>query len=92
MQELENELKKISPLEISLSAESLAEATATVNEKIRSQGLSSREIIFSRDQYSLDNLTIVDERISKEVMNERVKNNPVSAKSKSKVPKKADSP
>ena len=92
MQELENELKKISPLEISLCAESLAEATATVNEKIRSQGLSSKEIIFSRDQYSLDNLKLIDEQISDVVMKEREKNNPISARSKAKIPKPAISP
>ena len=75
MQELENEIKKLSPTRNLVSVKLLAKATATVNEKIRNQGLSSKEILFSRDQFSHDNLKLEDDKISKEVMEERNVNN-----------------
>ena len=49
IQELENEIKKITVSPNSINVKTLAKATAIVNEKIRNQGLSSKEILFARD-------------------------------------------
>lgn len=57
-----------------------------VNEKIRHQGLSAKEIFFSRDQYTLENLQICDEEIAEEKMDIRKKENIYSAKSKAATP------
>ena len=87
MQELEAEIKKLSPSHNFISSKMLAKATAVVNEKIRNQGLSAKEIIFSRDQHSQDNLLLRDGDISKSVMREREQNNYYSSKSKAKIDK-----
>ena len=85
MQELENEIKKLAPNSSTINLKILAKATSTVNEKIRNQGLSAKEILFSRDQFSHKNIPLEDELISKSVMQERIINNSYSAKSKSQV-------
>ena len=91
MQELETEIKKLSPTQNFVSLKLLAKATTTVNEKIRKQGLSAKEILFSRDQYSHDNLQLEDRSISEEVMKDRNINNTYSALSKAQVLKTATS-
>ena len=91
MQELETEIKKLSPNQNFVSVKLLAKATSAVNEKIRNQGLSSKEILFSRDQYSHANLPLEDKSISENVMRERTTNNAYSAKSKAQVQKSASS-
>ena len=91
MQELETEIKKLSPNHNFISVKILARATSAVNEKIRNQGLSSKEILFSRDQYSHANLPLVDKSISETVMQERNTNNSYSARSKAQVQKQASS-
>ena len=91
MQELETEIKKLAPTHNFLSVKILAKSTSTVNEKIRNQGLSAKEILFSRDQYSHENLPLEDENISKSVMQERKLNNTYSAKSKAQIEQVASS-
>ena len=49
MQELQKEMKKISPSGNVVDVQILSKATNMVNEKIRNQGLSAKEILFSRD-------------------------------------------
>ena len=83
MQELEREIKKTAPSNNVISLHILAKATATVNEKVRNQGLSAKEIIFSRDQFSNKNLEISDEVFANKVMEDRNINNLYSSKSKS---------
>ena len=89
MQELEKEIKKIAPSGNVVNVKILSKATNTVNEKIRNQGLSAKEILFSRDQFSQKNLDLQDDSISKLVMESRDKNNPYSSKSKSTTKKPA---
>ena len=85
IQELEMEIKKLSTTYSSISVKLLARATEIVNEKIRSQGLSSKEIIFCRDQSSHENLQISDSDVVNHKMGERETNNVYSAASKAKV-------
>ena len=88
IQELEAEIKKISGNE-KISTTVLAKATTFLNEKIRQQGLSAKEILFSRDQFSQANLQLNDDRISQDVMERRHTNNEYSARSKAQVNRKA---
>ena len=62
----------------------LSKATSTVNESIRHHKLSSKEIQFSRDLVSNDNLQLDDSKIADTVTQHRIDNNPYSAKSKSR--------
>ena len=89
IQELEHEIRKCSPAHNVINIRILAKATAVVNEKVRNQGLSSKEIIFSRDQLSNENLTLRDQDIKNEVIRSRHINNNYSSKSKAAVPFKA---
>ena len=56
--ELETELKKLSPDDDMLLLSDLAQATFILNNKIRKRGLSASEIHFSRDAYDHSNLHI----------------------------------
>ena len=82
MQELEHEIKKAAPNNNVVSIKILARASTAVNEKIRHQGLSSKEILFSRDQFTSENLKINDEDLAKDKMEIRNKENIYAAKSK----------
>ena len=84
IKELEDELRKVSNNSI-LNVKLLTKATSSVNEKIRHQGLSAKEIIFSRDQFSQDNLNLNDEQIATDKMIKREINNRYSAKSKAQI-------
>ena len=85
IQELHKEIKMCAPSHNVINVKILAKATAVVNERIRGSGLSSKEILFSRDQFSHENIPIVDEDIAKETMEKRNVNNEHSAKSKATV-------
>ena len=89
MQELEKEIKKLAPSGNFVDIRILSKATNTVNEKIRNQGLSAKEMLFSRDQFSQKNLELNDESISKLVTESRKENNFYSSKSKSTTKKAA---
>ena len=91
MQELEQEIKKVAPSRNAVNIRILAKATSIVNEKIRHQGLSAKEILFSRDQFTLENLNLSDEKLAEEKMRIREKENIYSAKSKASTPFKATS-
>ena len=58
--ELEVEIKKLSPDGEMLRLSDLAQATFALNNKIRKRGLSASEIHFSRDAHDHSNLTIQD--------------------------------
>ena len=85
MQELESEIKKAAPGKKTLDVKVLARATTAVNEKVRHQGFSAKEIIFSRDQSTLENLDINDEALAAEKMKIRQKENIYSAKARAEV-------
>ena len=60
IKELEDEIRKLSTNGY-VNLKILSKATTVVNEKVRHQGLSAREIMFSRDQFSQSNLPLNDE-------------------------------
>ena len=82
IQELEKELKAVSPEGKELTSSELAEATMTLNTRIRNRNLSSREILFSREQASGENLDIKDEELKLEKMAQKIDNHKYSEKSK----------
>ena len=61
VQELEIELLRQNPLGGAVSEVTLAVATANLNSRIRSRGLSSREMWSQRDQFSNRQLLMSDE-------------------------------
>ena len=89
MQELQNELKKIAPSNNTINVKILAHATAIVNERVRGSGFSSKELLFSRDQVSQENLALDDEEIAKKKMDQRLVDNQFSSKSKASVQKQS---
>ena len=82
IQELEKELKAVSPEGKTLSSSQLAEATMKLNTRIRNRNLSSREIIFSREQFSGENLDLKDDELKTEKMTNKIVNHKYSEKSK----------
>ena len=74
-QELEAELKKLSPEGQKITPAILALATQIINTKIRSQNLSALEIHLSREQMTGQNLQINDEDIAKLHFETKQKNN-----------------
>ena len=89
IQEIENEIKKISSSPNYIDAKILARATSVVNEKIRNQGLSAKEILFARDQNTFENIPLRDDTLQEETMDKRNRNNVASAKSKATVNREA---
>ena len=89
IKEIEDEIKKIKTPNQIINLKILAKATNIVNEKVRNQGLSSREILFSRDQFSHANLKLNDETIAEDKMKRRDIGNKYNAKSKAKVNREA---
>ena len=90
MKELEDELRKLSNNN-TINLKMLSKATTVVNEKVRHQGLSAKEILFSRDQFSQKNLELSDEIIAEDKMKQRKINNHYGARSKSTIKKPAKS-
>ena len=84
MKELRMALKKVTPHQDTLNELVLAKATTSVNETIRHHNLAAKEIQFSRDLASSENLPIVDEKIAESITKHREKNNPASAKARSR--------
>ena len=82
IQELEEELLKLDPMGKAVSRMALARATLHLNSKIRSRGISSREMLFQRDQFSHKQIPISDESLIIEQHENRLKNHKYSEKSK----------
>ena len=80
--ELESELKKISPSGGRLNSAQLAQALLSLNEKIRNRGLSASEIHFARDSHDHQNLQLDDKFLKTEQENLRLKNHPYLVKSR----------
>ena len=72
IQELEKELKTMSPEGKEITSSQLAQATMLLNTRIRNRNLSSREILFSRDQFSGTNLDIKDEELKDTKMSQKM--------------------
>ena len=84
MKELEDEMRKMNTLG-GINVKILTKATSIVNEKVRHQGLSAKEILFSRDQFSQANLALDDEAIALDKMEKREEKNVANAKSQAKL-------
>ena len=91
MQELQKEIKLCAPSHNVINAKILAKATLVVNSRVRGSGLSSKEILFSRDQFTHENIQLDDKEIAKETMEKRKINNEHSARSKAKIKTVEDS-
>ena len=63
VQELETELLKIDPLGGTVSRKTLAVATANLNSRIRTRGLSAREMWTQRDQFSNKHIELLDQEL-----------------------------
>ena len=81
MSELRRELKILNPEEKLLTPANLARAVDNLNCRTRFLGLSSREIMFQRDQQTDENITLSDSSIQAETCINRDKNRNYAAKS-----------
>ena len=91
-QELEDELLKQDPSMGYVSPLALSIATATLNARIRKRGLSSREMLCQRDQFSYSQLPISDRQLIISQNDTRTINHPYSEKSKAPGGKVTSSP
>ena len=82
IQELEGEIVKQSPGGGMITQNTLAFATARLNTRIRGSGLSSREMLYQRDQYSNDQIPIVDRELILDKHSKRSYNHQYSENSK----------
>ena len=90
-QELEEELRKLSPEGQALTPVLLARAVLAVNQKLRRGGkLSAYEISSARDSNTGENLTIKDDEIRGEQLEKRKKENQLEQQVEEKVVKVGD--
>ena len=61
---------------------SLATATSRLNARIRKRGLSAREMLFQRDQFTNDQIPLADMDLISQQHQEKLKNHPHSENSK----------
>ena len=85
VQEFENELLRHDPLGGPVSLLTLAVATANLNARIRSRGLSSREMWTQRDQFSNHQIPLHDQSIIVKQHEQRVTNHTHSEKAKAPI-------
>ena len=72
--ELEVELKKISPDGEKIDSGVLAQATMILNNKVRKRGFSAAEIHFSRDSHDNSNLHLCDDKLLEKQQDLRTQN------------------
>ena len=82
IQELEEELKRISPEGDTITVGQLAMAVTILNGRVRGQGLTAAEVHFSRDTVRGENLHLDDEALIEKKIESRKENHIHSAKSK----------
>jgi len=82
VQELEAEILKHDPSGGPISDLKLSIATARLNTRIRSRGLSSREMLFQRDQLTNDQIPVSDRDLILKQHTAKLVNHPYSEKSK----------
>ena len=89
MKELEDELRKDKvPLDIA----KLQRATSRVNEKIRKENLSAKEIMFKRNQFNQEEIQISDREIKDKKTNDRIIHNEYSSYAKASIKSSAPTP
>lgn len=81
IQELELELKKQHPEGGPVTTSQLATVVATLNSRVRTRGLSAKEMLFQRDNMTGEQLNFLDKNLAKEQYNQRSQNHTPSAKS-----------
>jgi hypothetical protein len=82
VQELEVEILKHDPTGGPVSSTTLAIATASLNARIRNQGLSSREMWHQRDMFTNVQLPVSDATLCTQKHNNRLQNHPYSEQCK----------
>ena len=82
-------MKIASPAANVINIRTLAHATTVVNERLRHHNLSAKEILFSRDQASKENLALKDADIASTIPKHRETKNPTTAHSQASVKKPA---
>ena len=80
--DLEVELKKLSPSGQKISSLELAQATTCLNNKIRNRGYTAAEIHFSRDSNDHMNLNLDDSKLQSDQISKRFNNHGPSSASK----------
>ena len=84
IQELEYEIKCLAPAGGAISAGLLATAISNSNQRIRSNGLSSMEIVLRRQNISSEPLNFDDKHLQSSRYNKRLQNHGYSEKCKYK--------
>lgn len=83
VQELEEEIKRVSPGGSQITPTQLASATATLNSRLRSRGLSAREMLYMRDQHSFAQIkSVTDDFLIEDQHQSRISNHEQSMRSK----------
>ena len=82
VQELEEEITKLEPSGGPITNTTLVIATANLNAKLRSRGLSSREMLYQRDQFTQQQIPVNDLELIVQQQNMKEKNQPSSMLSK----------
>ena len=82
VEELEKELLKQDPTGGPVSDITLAVATARLNARIRTRGMSSREMLFQRDQFTNSQIPVSDMELITEQHESKLRNHKYSEKSK----------
>lgn len=91
IQELEKELKKRFPQGGQITSSDLAETLHVLNSRIRSNGISAREIVFQRDYVSGQKLNLCDKDLADTLYTSRLNNHDASARSKVPKPRSGSS-
>ena len=92
VQEVEEEILRQDASGGPVSSLMLSLAVATLNSRIRSRGLSAREMWFQRDQFTNEQIPITDHKVIMEQHGQRIKNHPYSEKSKAPLGKVISTP
>ena len=82
IQEVEEELKRLTPHTGVINQGTLAIAISKTNNKIRSNGLSAREILMKRDNFTDQPIEVDDDQLKNFRYEKRLNNHPSSEKSK----------
>ena len=82
IRDVERELLRLDPQSGPATELSLNEACATLNTRLRSTGLSSRELLYQRDQFTGEPLHVDDHAIIMQRHIDRLANHPSSMSSK----------
>ena len=82
VRELEDELLRFEPSGGAVSPVTLSLATARLNSRLQSRGLSAREMWYQRDQFTGDQLPIHDADLIRQQHSQRVVNHPHSERAK----------